>query len=86
MVKWAKIIWISFVMCISYEQAHFTVTMAGYTGFWWIGLRAKGSDFGGVDYIWDNGAPMTFSHWDRNQPGEFGLHNRVIEHRCPGLS
>ncbi|XP_072570731.1 uncharacterized protein [Paramormyrops kingsleyae] len=51
-----------------YEQAHFTVTMAGYTGFWWIGLRAKGSDFGGVDYIWDNGAPMTFSHWDRNQP------------------
>ncbi|XP_035247102.1 macrophage mannose receptor 1 [Anguilla anguilla] len=51
-----------------YEQSHFTVKLAGYTGFWWIGLRAKGSDFGGVDYIWDNEAPLTFTHWDRNQP------------------
>ncbi|XP_038845355.1 macrophage mannose receptor 1 [Salvelinus namaycush] len=50
-----------------YEQSHFTVKLAGYTGLWWIGLRA-GGDSGGVDYIWDNGAPLTFTHWDRNQP------------------
>ncbi|KAJ8402327.1 hypothetical protein AAFF_G00368160 [Aldrovandia affinis] len=51
-----------------YEQAHFTVKLAGYSGFWWIGLRAQGNIFGGLDYIWDNGAPLTFTHWDRNQP------------------
>ncbi|KAL0965897.1 hypothetical protein UPYG_G00287390 [Umbra pygmaea] len=50
-----------------YEQSHFTVKLAGYTGLWWIGLRAHGES-GGVDYIWDNGAPLTFTHWDRNQP------------------
>ncbi|XP_024286595.1 macrophage mannose receptor 1 [Oncorhynchus tshawytscha] len=50
-----------------YEQSHFTVKLARYTGLWWIGLRATG-DSGGVDYIWDNGAPLTFTHWDRNQP------------------
>ncbi|KAJ8338949.1 hypothetical protein SKAU_G00357350 [Synaphobranchus kaupii] len=51
-----------------YEQSHFTVKLAGYSGFWWIGLRARGSDSGGVDYLWDNDAPLTFTHWDRNQP------------------
>ncbi|XP_030005898.1 macrophage mannose receptor 1 [Sphaeramia orbicularis] len=51
-----------------YEQSHFTVTLSGKTGLWWIGLRARGGATGGVDYIWDNGAPLTFTHWDRNQP------------------
>ncbi|XP_062291189.1 macrophage mannose receptor 1 [Scomber scombrus] len=51
-----------------YEQAHFTVTLSGKTGLWWIGLRARGDTAGGVDYIWDNGSPLTFTHWDRNQP------------------
>ncbi|KAM7392700.1 hypothetical protein PAMA_007697 [Pampus argenteus] len=51
-----------------YEQAHFTVKLSGKTGFWWIGLRARGGTIGGVDYIWDNGSPLTFTHWDRNQP------------------
>ncbi|XP_055010163.1 macrophage mannose receptor 1 [Boleophthalmus pectinirostris] len=51
-----------------YEQSHFTVMLSGKNGFWWIGLRARGGVTGGVDYIWDNGAPLTFTHWDRNQP------------------
>ncbi|CAJ1070748.1 macrophage mannose receptor 1 [Xyrichtys novacula] len=50
-----------------YEQAHFTVALTGKTGMWWIGLRARGQG-GGVDYIWDNGLPLTFTHWDREQP------------------
>lgn len=53
----------------SYEQAHFTVDLSGKTGFWWIGLRAHGNVNGGVDYKWDNGSPVTFTHWDRDQPG-----------------
>ncbi|XP_023264465.1 macrophage mannose receptor 1-like [Seriola lalandi dorsalis] len=51
-----------------YEQAHFTVALAGKTGLWWIGLRAHGGITGGVDYIWDNGSPLSFTHWDRDQP------------------
>nr|XP_020476711.1 macrophage mannose receptor 1-like isoform X2 [Monopterus albus] len=51
-----------------YEQAHFTVMLSGKTGLWWIGLRAHGATGGGVDYLWDNGAPLTFTHWDRGQP------------------
>ncbi|XP_047425524.1 macrophage mannose receptor 1 [Mugil cephalus] len=51
-----------------YEQSHFTVALAGKTGMWWIGLRARGGTSGGVDYVWDNGSPLTFTHWDRNQP------------------
>ncbi|CAL9682123.1 unnamed protein product [Knipowitschia caucasica] len=51
-----------------YEQSHFTVVLSGKTGFWWIGLRARGGVTGGVDYLWDNGLPLTFTHWDRNQP------------------
>ncbi|XP_036973174.1 macrophage mannose receptor 1 [Acanthopagrus latus] len=51
-----------------YEQAHFTVELSGKTGFWWIGLRAQGGTSGGVDYYWDNGAPLTFTHWDKDQP------------------
>lgn len=51
-----------------YEQSHFTVALSGKTGFWWIGLRAQGGSGGGVDYKWDNGLPLTFTHWDRNQP------------------
>lgn len=51
-----------------YEQAHFTVDLSGKTGFWWIGLRAQGEGDGGVDYIWDNGLPLTFTHWDKDQP------------------
>ncbi|XP_049459415.1 macrophage mannose receptor 1 [Epinephelus fuscoguttatus] len=51
-----------------YEQSHFTVALSGKTGFWWIGLRAHGVSGGGVDYIWDNNAPLTFTHWDRDQP------------------
>lgn len=53
----------------SYEQAHFTVALSGKTSLWWIGLRAKGGTGGGVEYIWENGSPLTFTHWDRNQPG-----------------
>nr|XP_015217385.1 PREDICTED: macrophage mannose receptor 1-like [Lepisosteus oculatus] len=52
-----------------YEQSHFTVKLAGLSGFWWIGLRARGNTTGGVDYIWESGAPVTFTHWDRGQPG-----------------
>ncbi|XP_033951501.2 uncharacterized protein [Pseudochaenichthys georgianus] len=51
-----------------YEQSHFTVALSGKTGFWWIGLRARGGSSGGVDYIWDNGALLSFTHWDKNQP------------------
>ncbi|XP_026154124.1 macrophage mannose receptor 1 isoform X2 [Mastacembelus armatus] len=51
-----------------YEQAHFTVVLSGQTGLWWIGLRAQGETSGGVDYIWDNNLPVTFTHWDRDQP------------------
>uniref|UniRef100_H3CQ11 C-type lectin domain-containing protein n=1 Tax=Tetraodon nigroviridis TaxID=99883 RepID=H3CQ11_TETNG len=51
-----------------YEQAHFTVVLSGKTGFWWIGLRAHGGQTGGVDYIWDNGQPLTYTHWDKEQP------------------
>ncbi|RVE65935.1 hypothetical protein OJAV_G00121150 [Oryzias javanicus] len=50
-----------------YEQSHFTVALTGKTGYWWIGLRAHGEG-GGVDYAWDNGSPLTFTHWDKNQP------------------
>lgn len=53
----------------SYEQAHFTVTLSGKSGLWWIGLRARGGSTGGVDYIWDNDLPLTFTHWDKDQPG-----------------
>nr|XP_020506487.1 macrophage mannose receptor 1-like [Labrus bergylta] len=52
-----------------YEQAHFTVALAGKTGMWWIGLRAGGQGEG-VDYKWDNGLPLTFTHWDREQPDD----------------
>ncbi|XP_041666073.1 macrophage mannose receptor 1 [Cheilinus undulatus] len=52
-----------------YEQAHFTVALTGQTGMWWIGLHAAGQG-GGVDYIWDNGLPLTFTHWDRDQPDD----------------
>ncbi|MGH0180728.1 UNVERIFIED_CONTAM: hypothetical protein FKN15_007336 [Acipenser sinensis] len=31
-------------------------------------MRAKGNALGGVDYEWDNKAPVTFTHWDRDQP------------------
>ncbi|XP_029941424.1 macrophage mannose receptor 1-like [Salarias fasciatus] len=54
-----------------YEQAHFTVALSLRTGFWWMGLRAQGGGGGGgggVDYVWDNGSPVTFTHWDRDQP------------------
>ncbi|KAM3599721.1 uncharacterized protein V6R79_010309 [Siganus canaliculatus] len=52
-----------------YEQSHFTVYLSGKTGFWWTGLRAHGSIIGGgVDYIWDNGLPLDFTHWDKDQP------------------
>uniref|UniRef100_A0A665UEP1 C-type lectin domain-containing protein n=1 Tax=Echeneis naucrates TaxID=173247 RepID=A0A665UEP1_ECHNA len=60
---------ISFVFRCSYEQSHFTVALAGKSGFWWIGLRAHGGITGGVDYVWDNGASLSFTHWDREQPG-----------------
>ncbi|MEQ2275125.1 hypothetical protein XENORESO_021066 [Xenotaenia resolanae] len=52
-----------------YEQSHFTVALTGRTGFWWMGLRAHGDSSGGVDYVWDNGLPLTFTHWDKDQPG-----------------
>uniref|UniRef100_A0A096MA02 C-type lectin domain-containing protein n=1 Tax=Poecilia formosa TaxID=48698 RepID=A0A096MA02_POEFO len=51
-----------------YEQSHFTVVLSGRTSFWWIGLRAQGDMSGGVDYVWDNGLPLTFTHWDKDQP------------------
>lgn len=55
--------------CCRYEQAHFTVALSGKTSFWWIGLRAHGGPTGGVDYVWDNGLPLTYTHWDKEQPG-----------------
>lgn len=58
-----------FMFHCSYEQSHFTVALTGRDGFWWMGLRAHGDMGGGVDYIWDNGLPLTFTHWDKNQPG-----------------
>lgn len=45
------------------------MVLSGKTGFWWIGLRAHGGQTGGVDYIWDNGQPLTYTHWDKEQPG-----------------
>ncbi|XP_023194031.1 macrophage mannose receptor 1-like [Xiphophorus maculatus] len=51
-----------------YEQSHFTVALSGRTSFWWMGLRAQGDMSGGVDYVWDNGLPLTFTHWDKDQP------------------
>ncbi|KAF7653995.1 hypothetical protein LDENG_00075190, partial [Lucifuga dentata] len=50
-----------------YEQSHFVVMLSGKTGLWWIGLRAQAGVYG-MDYIWDNGSPLTFTHWDRDQP------------------
>ncbi|XP_076014518.1 uncharacterized protein LOC143007034 [Genypterus blacodes] len=52
-----------------YEQSHFTAALSGQdkTGLWWIGLRAQRIGEG-VDYTWDNGLPLTFTHWDREQP------------------
>lgn len=43
--------------------------LSSYSHNWWIGLRAKG-DVGGVDYSWDNGALLYYTHWDRNYPGD----------------
>ncbi|KAK2888177.1 uncharacterized protein [Channa argus] len=51
-----------------YEQGHFTVALSGKTGLWWIGLRAHGRPGGGVDYVWDNNSPVTFTHWNKDQP------------------
>ena len=62
----------------SYEQAHFTVTLSGKTGFWWLGLRAQGGPTGGVDYFWENDAPLTFTHWDRDQPGTASQYESCI--------
>lgn len=67
------------VLCCRYEQSHFTVELSGKTGFWWIGLRAHGQG-GGVDYMWDNGAPLTFTHWDREQPGKDPVVSRTGGH------
>lgn len=63
-------------ICRSYEQAHFTVVLSGKTDMWWIGLRAHGNEHGGVEYVWDNGLPVTFTHWDRDQPGERATEQR----------
>ncbi|GLD55459.1 macrophage mannose receptor 1 [Lates japonicus] len=46
---------------------HFTVVAEDRT-LWWIGLRAHGGTTGGVDYVGDNGSPLTFTHWDKDQP------------------
>lgn len=51
-----------------YEQAHFTAFISSYSDDWWMGLRASG-DLGGVDYEWDNGAALLYTHWDRTYPG-----------------
>lgn len=50
-----------------FEQAHFTAALGSYTGDWWMGLRGQGGAVG-VDYFWDNGLPLSFTHWDREQP------------------
>ncbi|XP_062410864.1 macrophage mannose receptor 1-like [Sardina pilchardus] len=50
-----------------YEQAHFTAFLAQYTGDWWMGLKGLGGSIG-VDYYWDNGLPLSFTNWDREQP------------------
>ncbi|XP_062868150.1 macrophage mannose receptor 1 [Trichomycterus rosablanca] len=52
-----------------YEQSHFTAMLSGYSDDWWIGLRARG-ELGGVDYRWDNGALLYYTHWDRNYPDD----------------
>lgn len=66
---WPALVFDTCLFRRSYEQAHFTVALSGKTGFWWIGLRAHGLANGGVDYVWDNGLSLTFTHWDKDQPG-----------------
>ncbi|KAG2466118.1 MRC1 protein, partial [Polypterus senegalus] len=51
-----------------FEQSYFTARLSDFSGFWWIGLRAKGNSVTGIDYEWDNKEPVTFTHWDRDQP------------------
>ncbi|XP_023136670.3 macrophage mannose receptor 1 [Amphiprion ocellaris] len=68
-----------------YEQAHFTVEMSEKTGLWWIGLRARGeTGIAGVDYVWDNGSPLTFTHWDREQPDSGDGHCVAMTSGSPG--
>ncbi|KAL2099694.1 hypothetical protein ACEWY4_004088 [Coilia grayii] len=50
-----------------YEQAHFTAYLGRYSGQWWMGLRGQGGNVG-VDYYWDNGRPLSYTNWDREQP------------------
>lgn len=64
-----------------YEQAHFTAFLSSYMGNWWVGLRAKG-DLGGVDYQWDNGAALLYTHWDRDYPGNMSSDELIISLLC----
>ncbi|TRY84221.1 hypothetical protein DNTS_026642 [Danionella cerebrum] len=52
-----------------FEQAHLSAVLMRFTGFWWMGLRARGEE-SGLDYYWDSGAPVTYTHWGRNQPDD----------------
>ncbi|KAM9450976.1 lymphocyte antigen 75-like [Clarias gariepinus] len=52
-----------------YEQSHFTAFLSSFSGNWWIGLRAKGES-AGVNYQWDNGTALVFTHWDRDYPDD----------------
>lgn len=50
-------------MCVPDMSRHISA------GFCWIGLRAHGGLTGGVDYVWDNGLRLTYTCWDKEQPG-----------------
>ncbi|CAK8681517.1 unnamed protein product [Clavelina lepadiformis] len=38
----------------------------GYTS--WIGLTAKTSELGSLYYEWENGEPVQYTHWDKDEP------------------
>lgn len=49
-----------------------------------MGLRARG-ELGGVDYQWDNGAALLYTHWDRDYPGnvpEKKLDKKLNSKKC----
>lgn len=56
------------------------MVLSGKSDFWWIGLRAHGDQSGGVDYVWDNGLPLTYTHWDKDQPG--GVRTGFLKAGC----
>ncbi|XP_061416055.1 macrophage mannose receptor 1-like [Lethenteron reissneri] len=51
-----------------YEQSFLTAVLGSESGRWWLGMAARPNDQGGVDFIWDNGMAVTYTHWGRNMP------------------